>query len=241
MTTVIAESLAGKRIAVTGSTGFVGTALVERLLRGVPDCELVLLIRPGRRTDAAQRARKEIFRNDAFDRLREQWGDDFDATIDRRVTAIAGDVSTDGLGLEPDGRRIFSTCDTVIHSAATVSFDSPLDLAVEINLLGPTRITALCHAARRHGPTWSPCRPATWRATGAATLPKSSSARARSTSGLDWRKEVAAARRPEGRQRGTQPRTRSPRDGSGPRRAPRSAPRAHPPSPPRPNSSGSDG
>ena len=33
---VIAESLAGKRIAITGSTGFVGTALVERLLRSVP-------------------------------------------------------------------------------------------------------------------------------------------------------------------------------------------------------------
>jgi fatty acyl-CoA reductase len=41
---VIAEALAGKRIAITGSTGFVGTALVERLLRSVPDCELVLLV-----------------------------------------------------------------------------------------------------------------------------------------------------------------------------------------------------
>ena len=30
---MIAESLAGKRIAITGATGFVGTALVERLLR----------------------------------------------------------------------------------------------------------------------------------------------------------------------------------------------------------------
>jgi len=28
---VIAESLAGKRIAITGATGFVGTALVERM------------------------------------------------------------------------------------------------------------------------------------------------------------------------------------------------------------------
>ncbi|MGB1724266.1 MAG: SDR family oxidoreductase, partial [Ilumatobacteraceae bacterium] len=51
---VIAESLAGKRIAITGATGFVGTALVERLLRCVPDCELVLLVRDGRRTAAAR-------------------------------------------------------------------------------------------------------------------------------------------------------------------------------------------
>ena len=52
---MIAESLAGKRIAITGSTGFVGTALVERLLRSVPDCELVLLVRHGKRTPAARR------------------------------------------------------------------------------------------------------------------------------------------------------------------------------------------
>src|SRR5690606_39067450 len=35
---------------------------------------------------------------------------------------------------------LLAGCDVVIHSAATVSFDSPLDSAVEVNLLGPTRI-----------------------------------------------------------------------------------------------------
>ena len=72
MSIVIAASLAGKRIAITGSTGFVGTALVERLLRSVPDCELILLVRDGRRTPAARRTEKELLKNDAFDRLRAQ-------------------------------------------------------------------------------------------------------------------------------------------------------------------------
>ena len=67
---MIAEQLSGKRIAITGSTGFVGTALVERILRAVPDCTLVLLIRPSKRHDASERARREIFKNNAFDRLR---------------------------------------------------------------------------------------------------------------------------------------------------------------------------
>ena len=62
---------------------------------------------------------------------------------DERITTIRGDVGRDGLGLSADDQQVLASCDVVIHSAATVSFDSPLDSAVEINLLGPTRIATL--------------------------------------------------------------------------------------------------
>jgi fatty acyl-CoA reductase len=137
---VIAEALVGKRVAVTGATGFLGTALVERLLRSVPDCEVVLLVRPGRQRSAADRARREIFRNDCFDRMRSEFGERFDAEIERRVRVVGGDVAVDGLGLDDEDRRLFASADVVAHSAAAVSFDSPLDTAVEVNLLGPVRV-----------------------------------------------------------------------------------------------------
>ncbi|HET9602497.1 MAG TPA: SDR family oxidoreductase, partial [Acidimicrobiales bacterium] len=128
---MIAESLAGKRIAITGSTGFVGTALVERLLRQVPECELVLLVRAGRRSSAEQRVQREILRNDAFDRLRTAFGrEGFEEIAARRVRTITGDVGTDGLGLDETDRAVLAGCDIVIHSAAAVAFDSPLDSAV---------------------------------------------------------------------------------------------------------------
>jgi fatty acyl-CoA reductase len=133
---MIVEQLAGKRIAITGSTGFLGTALVERLLRAVPTCELVLLVRPGRR-GAQDRVTREVLKNNAFDRMR---ADGTFAAAAARVTAIAGDVATDGLALDAAARTELDRCDIVIHSAATVSFDSPLDSAVEVNLLGPVRI-----------------------------------------------------------------------------------------------------
>ncbi len=158
---MIAESLAGKRIAITGATGFLGTALTERLLRCVPDCELVLVVRPGRR-GAAQRVERDVLRNDAFERLRQQMdGDDtaatdaeparagaagaetYDEMAARRVTALAGDVGIDGLGLDDEGRALLAGCDVVIHSAATVNFDSALDDAVEVNLLGPARVATV--------------------------------------------------------------------------------------------------
>ena len=62
---MISDSLSGRRIAITGSTGFLGTAIVEKLLRSVPDCELVLIVRPGRR-GAGHRVAREILRNDAL-------------------------------------------------------------------------------------------------------------------------------------------------------------------------------
>ena len=148
---MIAETLAGKRLFVTGATGFLGTALVERLLREVPDCEIVLLVRPGKRSTVQQRVAREIVKNDAFDRLRAAHAGPgvaggrstaFDDLIARRLSAVAGDVSSDGLGLDEAGRAVLASCDIVIHSAATVSFDSPLDGAVEVNLLGPMRVAA---------------------------------------------------------------------------------------------------
>ena len=137
---MIGDALRSKRIAITGATGFVGTALVERLLRAVPDCQIVLLVRPGRRLSAAERTEREILRNDCFDRLRQELGAAFAEEVARRVTTISGDVAADGLDLDEAGRATLARCDVVVHAAASVSFDAALDDAVEVNLLGPARV-----------------------------------------------------------------------------------------------------
>ena len=103
---MIAEALAGKRIAVTGATGFLGTALVERLLRSSPAASSCCSSGPAGASTVEQRAKREIFSNDAFDRLRERARQATASTrwSPRRVTPIAGDVGTDGLGLDDAGR-----------------------------------------------------------------------------------------------------------------------------------------
>lgn len=197
---MIAEQLAGRRIAITGATGFVGTALVERLLRGAPECSLVLIVRDGRRTSAERRTEREILANDAFDRLRSDAansGEDFADMCRRRITTISGDVGQDGLGLDDAGREILRSVDTIIHSAATVSFDSPLDQAVEINLLGPSRIAAVCAdlGITPHLVAVSTCYVAGNRR---GTAPEELVSAGPFDIGLDWRQEVESARRLRG-------------------------------------------
>ncbi len=192
---MIADQLAGKRIAITGSTGFLGTALVERLLRGVPDCRLVLLVRPGKRSNPSQRARREIFRNDAFDRLLADRGKDaFWAEIEDRVEVVAGDVGQDGLGLDEAGRAAFADCDIIIHSAASVSFDAPLDGAVEVNLLGPPRIADTLNdlGVAPHFIAVSTCYVAGNRR---GSAPEQLLSDSPFHIDVDWRAEVKAARR----------------------------------------------
>ena len=194
---MLREALAGKRIAITGATGFLGTALTERLLRSVPDCEIALLIRPGRR-GAADRVRREILRNNCFDRLRRELGDGFDQMVADRIHVMGGDVGVDGLGLDAEGEALLRSCHVAIHSAATVSFDSPLDSAVEINLLGPTRVAEAL--LRLHeGSTQKPHLIAVSTAYVAgsrrgrapeATLPDTPW-----STEIEWRPEVEAARR----------------------------------------------
>ena len=204
--TRVRDALAGRRFFITGATGFLGTALVERILRTVPDSQVVLLIRPGRRATPMQRATKEIVKNDCFDRLREELGDDFAESMAARVTAVAGDVATDGLGLDNAGLEAMSTCDIVIHSAASVSFDSPLDAAVEVNLLGPSRVAAAVVAARTLAEAQGRIGPVHFLPVSTAYVAGTHQGEAKEelldanpfTVDVDWRHEVAAARRQRG-------------------------------------------
>jgi alcohol-forming fatty acyl-CoA reductase len=137
----IVEALAGKRIFLTGVTGFLGQVVLERLLLDFPDTRVTVLVRSQQSSTAVERVHY-LTRKPAFDGLREQLGGDdaLLALLDERVDVIDGDFTRG----EPD---IPEGIDVVIHSAATVSFDPPIDEGFQTNLLGARN---LYRAATRH-------------------------------------------------------------------------------------------
>jgi 1-acyl-sn-glycerol-3-phosphate acyltransferase len=147
---------AGRAVLVTGATGLVGKALIETILRTLPEVRrLYLLLRPrhdavGRSVSVEQRLRRDVLASSAFDALREQHGAGFESYALDRIEAIEGELARDRLGLEPDTyRRLQDDVDVVIGNGALAVFDAPLDQAVQTNALGPGRLLELARGGAR--------------------------------------------------------------------------------------------
>ncbi|MCH7527170.1 MAG: AMP-binding protein, partial [Planctomycetes bacterium] len=139
----IAERLAGQEIFVTGATGFLAKVFVEKLLRCVSGLgKIHLLIRPGSDGHSAeQRAVRELFGSSAFERLRASLGPGFERLCREKINVVSGDLTLERFGLSQDDYDALARRVTlVVNSAATVTFDEQLDVAIALNIAGAQRL-----------------------------------------------------------------------------------------------------
>ncbi|ONH35280.1 HAD-IB family phosphatase [Protofrankia sp. BMG5.30] len=175
------ERLAGKRVLVTGVTGFVGEALLERLLSDLPDTEVVVLVRP-RAGRSGQARFAALVTKPAFAAWRERVGaDEVERTLRERVTVLEGDLER--------MPTLPADLDIVIHCAGEVSFDPPIDTGFATNLGG---VQELLRAVQDSG-----ARPHLVHISTAyvAGLRSGHVAEGRLAHTVDWRVEQAAAQR----------------------------------------------
>lgn len=133
------DLLAGKRILLTGVTGFVGEAFCQRLLEQLPETKLAVLVRP-KGTVTGRRRIEQLLGKPAFAGLREAHGGDLTPLIDERIEIIEGDLAA--IPALP------GDLDVVVHCAGDVSFDPTIEEAFATNVQGAL---GLLEAIKRSG------------------------------------------------------------------------------------------
>ncbi|MFW8746014.1 SDR family oxidoreductase, partial [Mesorhizobium japonicum] len=104
---------------LTGATGFVGQAILERLLADHPETTVTLLVR-GKGSAGGEDRLRTLLRKPVFRAWRERVGDEaVERAVAERIRIVDGSLSR-----VPE---LPSDLDLVIHSAASVSFDPPID------------------------------------------------------------------------------------------------------------------
>ncbi|TMR30715.1 SDR family oxidoreductase, partial [Actinomadura geliboluensis] len=137
--------LAGRTVLLTGATGFIGQALLERLLSGHPSANVVVLVRERPGATADDRL-AELIAKPVFGPWRERTGEDRVRDIVReRVRLVPADLSDAAPDVPED-------VDVVVHGASVVSFDPPIDEAFRTNVVGSVNLyEGVLNAARRTG------------------------------------------------------------------------------------------
>jgi thioester reductase-like protein len=127
-------------VFLTGATGFLGMEVLARLLEQ-GDREVIALVR----------ARDDVGAQERIDGVLAQlWRDP--APYRDRVRAVAGDVTSDGLGMSSAMRTALAEdVGAILHCAASISFDMPLDEARQINVEGTREVIGFARECKALG------------------------------------------------------------------------------------------
>jgi thioester reductase-like protein len=132
-----------KTIFLTGATGLVGRNLIPRILNQDKSTRLVLLIRGDSNIEVQHRLQQ----------LLGELSPHFDASeLGERVRAVRGDITLDKLGmLASVYADLVPRVTHIIHTAATVKFQSPLEHARKVNFDGTKNVIDFARRAHLAG------------------------------------------------------------------------------------------
>jgi len=132
---VISKFFSGKSIFLTGGTGFLGGAVIEKLLRSCPEVDRIYLLVRSKKGLSGQKRVDQVIESAVFDRVRRS-----QPTAFRKLIPVCGDISEEGLGLsDVDRRTLINNVSIIIHGAASVSFVNSLRDSVSTTIYGAKR------------------------------------------------------------------------------------------------------
>ena len=146
---LVQRQLAGKHVLITGTTGFLGKVVLEKLLRELPTIGGVYLLIRGNSANPTARERfiAEVASSSIFSTLRKQNRAYYERLLQEKVRCITGEVTQPSFGLSEQAfAELANQLDLIIHSAASVNFRERMDVALSINTLCLHNIVALSEA-----------------------------------------------------------------------------------------------
>ncbi|XP_033611744.1 fatty acyl-CoA reductase 1 isoform X2 [Cryptotermes secundus] len=137
--TSIPEFFKNQSVLVTGGTGFLGKALLEKLLRSCPDVGIIyVLMRKKKGKELTQRVR-DITDMPLFDVLKRANPENL-----KKIVPLLGDCKQLGLGLSPTDRQLIKEkVSIVFHCAATIRFDDTLKNSIILNVRSTREVMIL--------------------------------------------------------------------------------------------------
>uniref|UniRef100_A0A1I8PFS4 Fatty acyl-CoA reductase n=1 Tax=Stomoxys calcitrans TaxID=35570 RepID=A0A1I8PFS4_STOCA len=128
---MIPEFFKDREIFLTGGSGVVGKAVIEKLLRSCNVHKIYILLRSKPKVSIEKRL-EDIKKEKIFRRLHAEKPQEFD----EKVVAIPGDVELPMLGITDEYLKLMENVSIVYHSAATIRFNEPIKKAIRINVGG---------------------------------------------------------------------------------------------------------
>jgi thioester reductase-like protein len=136
-----ARIASGARVLLTGATGFLGSFLLEALLR-LTDYEIVTLVRAADAEHAATRVEAALRRTGLLDEPLRQ-------SFRRRVRALNGDLSLPQLGLSHEQwQQLDDSVSGIYHCGAEVDYVKPYEQLRGVNGVATLALLRLASSAR---------------------------------------------------------------------------------------------
>ncbi|KAL6344468.1 hypothetical protein AAG906_039724 [Vitis piasezkii] len=138
----ILQFLPGKTYFITGGTGFLAKAVIEKILRTAPDVgKIFVLIKAKNKEAATDRLKTEIIDSELFDCLKQRHGKYYEDFMLSKLAPVVGNLCESDLGIDANSiSEIAEEVDVIINSAANTKFEERYDVSLSTNVLGPRRL-----------------------------------------------------------------------------------------------------
>ncbi|XP_068622041.1 putative fatty acyl-CoA reductase CG5065 [Battus philenor] len=141
----VPEYFAGKKIFITGATGFMGKVLIEKLLRCCPEINTIYLLMRSKKGQGTKERLDDFMNCRVFDKLQDQ-----SPKVFNKLRVVPGDILKDELGMSiEDWDEVQKECQLIFHCAACVRFDMFIRDAINMNTVGTMKVLKLAEGMKK--------------------------------------------------------------------------------------------